>query len=163
MVESNTSFDYTIPKYVCRPLQAVYPPQGFQDMACISISGPPHPSPPSTRCVNTAMHHALELPAAYSQMEVTLWPRNEIYLWPRNEIIYTDGSARDTGSVGTSDIQTTTGVLQVFSGLNPVLHRGWSFVLTRLTTIQELQTLFRELNWLASTKHYRSIMLAPIS
>ena len=76
------------------------------------------------------MHHALELPAAYSQMEVPLWPRNEI--------IYTEVVQ------GSPDIQTTTGVVQVFSGLHPVLDRELSCVLTRLTTIQEVHTLYSE-------------------
>ncbi len=71
IVEGDISFDYAIPEYVCRHLQPVYPPQGLQDVrvTCISISGRPHPSHPSTRGA-TAVHHGLELPEAYSQLEV---------------------------------------------------------------------------------------------
>ncbi len=43
IVESNRSFDYAIPEYARRPLQSVYPPWGFQEMAGICISGPAHP------------------------------------------------------------------------------------------------------------------------
>ena len=80
IVPNGVAFDFAIPQARHTPDERVYPPRGFE---AANMTWPQTPS------LDPAALQDVYLPQTYAQH----LPR----LWPRNEIIYTDGSARDTG------------------------------------------------------------------
>ena len=80
MAETGTSFDFTIPIERHVPHNPIHPPSGFMD------AGKNTTQPIAT---NSDVSQTFPMPQHYKR-------RTQI-LWPKKEIVYTDGSARDTG------------------------------------------------------------------
>ena len=104
MAQTGKTFDFTIPAAHHNPDQKVYPPRGFE--AATTPESLPEPAALDAYAVQ-----AVNLPDSYMQQVSTLWPRNEI--------IYTDGSARDTGHP--DRYRSGTGVFRFASTAGPAL------------------------------------------
>ena len=105
IVQNGVAFDFAIPQARHTPNQYVYPPRGFE---AANMTWPETPS------LDPAALQDVYLPQSYAQQLPRLWP-----IWPRNEIIYTDGSARDTGRP--DGYRSGTGVFRFASSRGPVV------------------------------------------
>ena len=104
MSETGRPFDFEIPEDTHNSGQKVYPPRGFEAAAA------PNPaSDPAT--LDPDAFQDMNLPDSYTQ--------HVPILWPRNEIIYTDGSARDTGHP--DYYRSGTGIFRFASPAGPAL------------------------------------------
>ena len=104
MSETGRPFDFEIPEDTHNSGQKVYPPRGFE-----AAAAPDPVSDPATLDPDALL--GMSLPDSYTQ--------HIPILWPRHEIIYTDGSARDTGHP--DYYRSGTGIFRFASPAGPAL------------------------------------------
>ena len=133
IVQNGEAFEFAIPQARHTPDQLVHPPRGFEaaDMAW-----------PETPSLDAAALQDAYLPQSYAQQLPTLWPRDVI--------IYTDGSAQDTGHP--DGYRSGTGIFRFASSRGPAIELCVDPIGYHTGVVP-----FKELSWLASSKPCRWI------